>query len=82
MDGRSGAEELQSSLAGASVIKAFNTLFATNQANPTADIDGYIAGDDANAKRHGHGAWRSRWASRRSTPDRCTPRATSRAWRG
>ena len=49
-DGRSGAEELQSSLAGASVVKAFNTIFAANQANPTADIDGYVAGDDAKAK--------------------------------
>jgi hypothetical protein len=48
--GRSGAEELQASLAGASVIKAFNTIFAANQANPTADIDGYVAGDDAAAK--------------------------------
>jgi predicted dinucleotide-binding enzyme len=49
-DGRSGAEELQSSLAGASVIKAFNTIFAINQANPSVDIDGYVAGDDAKAK--------------------------------
>ena len=49
-DGRSGAEELQASLGGASVIKAFNTIFAANQANPTADIDGYVAGDDAKAK--------------------------------
>ena len=49
-DARSGAEELQASLAGASVVKAFNTIFAANQANPTADIDGYVAGDDAKAK--------------------------------
>ena len=49
-DDRSGAEELQASLAGANVVKAFNTIFATNQANPTADIDGYVAGDDAKAK--------------------------------
>jgi predicted dinucleotide-binding enzyme len=49
-DGRSGAEELQASLGGANVIKAFNTIFAANQANPTTDIDGYVAGDDAKAK--------------------------------
>jgi hypothetical protein len=49
-DGRSGAEELQASLGSANVIKAFNTIFAANQANPTADIDGYVAGDDAKAK--------------------------------
>jgi len=48
--GRSGAEELQASLAEAHVVKAFNTIFAANQANPTADLDGYVAGDDADAK--------------------------------
>ncbi len=31
-------------------MKAFNTVFAANQANPTREIDGYVAGDDANAK--------------------------------
>jgi hypothetical protein len=49
-NGRSGAEELQESLGAANVVKAFNTIFAANQANPTADIDGYVAGDDAEAK--------------------------------
>jgi predicted dinucleotide-binding enzyme len=47
---RSGAEELQASLGGANVIKAFNTIFAANQAQPTAGMDGYVAGDDAKAK--------------------------------
>jgi 8-hydroxy-5-deazaflavin:NADPH oxidoreductase len=50
----SAAEELQQRLPGAHVVKAFNTIFASKQADPTADgltIDGYIAGDDADAKR-------------------------------
>ena len=49
-DGISAAEELQVQLPEASVIKAFNTIFATNQANPSRDIDGYVAGDDDKAK--------------------------------
>ena len=47
----SAAEELQEQLPEASVIKAFNTIFATNQANPSPEIDGYLAGDDEEAKR-------------------------------
>ncbi|MDQ2934541.1 MAG: prephenate dehydrogenase/arogenate dehydrogenase family protein, partial [Chloroflexota bacterium] len=50
----SAAEELQRRLPDAHVVKAFNTVFASNQADPTAGgatIDGYVAGDDANAKR-------------------------------
>jgi NADPH-dependent F420 reductase len=50
----SAAEELQRRLPGAHVVKAFNTIFASKQADPTADgatIDGYVAGDDADAKR-------------------------------
>jgi NADPH-dependent F420 reductase len=47
----SAAEELQDQLPEASVIKAFNTIFATNQANPSPEIDGYVAGDDDGAKR-------------------------------
>ena len=46
----SGAEEFQRLLPAAHVVKAFNTIFAANQANPTTDIDGYVAGDDAKAK--------------------------------
>ena len=47
----SAAEELQARLPEASVVKAFNTIFASNQANPSPDIDGYVAGDDDKAKR-------------------------------
>ena len=50
----SAAEELQLHLPDAHVVKAFNTVFASNQAAPsaaTAPIDGYVAGDDADAKR-------------------------------
>ena len=47
----SAAEELQQRLPESNVVKAFNTIFATNQASPTLDIDGYVAGDDAKAKQ-------------------------------
>jgi NADPH-dependent F420 reductase len=50
-DGGSAAEELQERLPGSNVVKAFNTIFATNQASPTTDIDGYVAGDNAKAKQ-------------------------------
>ena len=49
----SNAEELALLLPEAHVVKAFNTLFASNQADPVADgvqLDGYVAGDDAAAK--------------------------------
>ncbi len=49
----SNAEELAVLLPGASVVKAFNTLFASNQSDPIAEgiqLDGYVAGDDADAK--------------------------------
>lgn len=52
--GTSIAEELQARIPNASVIKAFNTAFATRQADPTLDgvaVDGFVAGDDAEAKR-------------------------------
>jgi 8-hydroxy-5-deazaflavin:NADPH oxidoreductase len=48
------AEELQQQLPNSQVVKAFNTLFATRQANPVVGgiaADGYVAGDDAEAKR-------------------------------
>ena len=48
---RSAAEEVQDLLPGASVVKAFSTIFATNQASPRSDIDGYVAGDDDKAKQ-------------------------------
>jgi predicted dinucleotide-binding enzyme len=51
--GTSSAEELQRQLPDASVIKAFNTNFASRHDNPTeggAPLDAFIAGDDAKAK--------------------------------
>ena len=53
-DGISAAEEFQARMPQARVVKAFNTVFAANQADPSASgtpIDGYVAGDDADAKR-------------------------------
>ncbi len=50
-DGTSAAEEFQRMLPDAKVVKAFNTIFATNQADPNRQIDGFVAGDDANAKQ-------------------------------
>jgi NADPH-dependent F420 reductase len=47
----SAAEEFQQRLPDASVVKAFNTIFASNQADPSAEIDGYVAADDEKAKR-------------------------------
>jgi len=49
----SNAEELASMLPGSAVVKAFNTLFASNQADPTAggvQLDGFVAADDEGAK--------------------------------
>jgi NADPH-dependent F420 reductase len=46
----SAAEEIQRRLPTAKVVKAFNTIFAANQANPNSDIDAFVAGDDAEAK--------------------------------
>lgn len=46
-------EELQERLAGAAVIKAFNTVFAARQDDPVIDgiaLDGLYAGDDEAAK--------------------------------
>ena len=51
LDDSSAAEEFQKLLPEAHVVKAFNTVFASNQANPSREIDGYVAGDDAGAKR-------------------------------
>lgn len=50
-EGTSAAEEFQRRLPGASVVKAFNTIFATHQASPSPEIDGYVAGDDDEAKQ-------------------------------
>lgn len=49
----SNAEDLAALLPGASVVKAFNTLFASNQGDPIKDgvqLDGFVAADDATAK--------------------------------
>jgi 8-hydroxy-5-deazaflavin:NADPH oxidoreductase len=48
------AEELDDKLPGTSVVKAFNTAFASRMADPKAGAiapDGYVAGDDAAAKQ-------------------------------
>ncbi len=50
-EGSSAAEEFQKKLPEAKVVKAFNTIFASNQANPSPDIDGFVAGDDDKAKQ-------------------------------
>jgi NADPH-dependent F420 reductase len=52
-NGSSAAEEFQRLLPEAKVVKAFNTVFASNQANAESShepIDGFIAGDDSEAK--------------------------------
>lgn len=51
---RSHAEELQALVPKAGVVKAFNTVFAARQKDPSldgTDVDGYVAGDDEHAKR-------------------------------
>jgi predicted dinucleotide-binding enzyme len=48
------AEELQGQLPSARVVKAFNTAFASRQADPKVggiSPDGFVAGDDAAAKQ-------------------------------
>lgn len=52
-NGPSNAERLASFLPDAHVVKAFNTLFSSNQTDPTVDgvrLDGFIATDDADAR--------------------------------
>jgi 8-hydroxy-5-deazaflavin:NADPH oxidoreductase len=48
---QSAAEELQEKLPGAHVVKAFNTVFGSNQANPRPEVQVLVAGDDGDAKR-------------------------------
>ena len=53
-DDTSAAESLQAKLPQAHVVKAFNTVFASHQADPVVDgvpLDGYVAGDDERAKK-------------------------------
>jgi 8-hydroxy-5-deazaflavin:NADPH oxidoreductase len=52
-NGDSNAERLVAWLPEAYVVKAFNTLFASRQADPLIDgvkLDGFVAGDDRGAK--------------------------------
>ena len=53
-EGTSGAEVIQAKAPGARVVKAFNTAFAARQADPKVAgglrVDGYVAGDDEDAK--------------------------------
>lgn len=49
-NGSSAAEELQKLLPDAKVVKAFNTIFASNQADPSPEVDAFVAGDDPDAK--------------------------------
>lgn len=52
-NGPSNAEQLAAWLPGTAVVKAFNTVFASNQADPFVDgiqLDGFVAADDAAAK--------------------------------
>lgn len=51
VNGESAAEELQRKLPEATVVKAFNTIFGSNQANPDRDVQVLVAGDDADAKQ-------------------------------
>jgi 8-hydroxy-5-deazaflavin:NADPH oxidoreductase len=54
LDGTSSAEQIQARAPGAKVVKAFNTAFASRQADPVVDgvaLDGFLAGDDGQAKR-------------------------------
>jgi predicted dinucleotide-binding enzyme len=52
---RSAAEELQHLLPDTAVVKAFNTVLASKQAQPVTDegivLDGLYAGNNENAKR-------------------------------
>jgi predicted dinucleotide-binding enzyme len=54
-DRTSGAEEIQRKVPDARVVKAFNTVLAAQQADPEVAgglrIDGFVAGDDDEAKQ-------------------------------
>lgn len=53
VDGTSNAEQIQSRLPAARVVKAFNTVLASRQADPSVNglpVDGFVAGNDQGAK--------------------------------
>jgi NADPH-dependent F420 reductase len=53
-EGTSSAELVQEAAPRARVVKAFNTVLATNQADPVVDgvqLDGFVAGDHSDAKK-------------------------------
>jgi predicted dinucleotide-binding enzyme len=53
MKGPSNAEQIQRLVPGATVVKAFNTIFAAKQPDPSIDgiqLDGFVAADDPGAK--------------------------------
>jgi NADPH-dependent F420 reductase len=53
LDGSSASEQIQARIPAARVVKAFNTVFASRQADPVVDgvaLDGFIAGDDDEAR--------------------------------
>jgi hypothetical protein len=54
LDGTSNAELIQRMAPSAKVVKAFNTIFASHQADPVVDdieLDGFVAGEDGPAKQ-------------------------------
>ena len=53
-NGSSAAELVQQAAPDARVVKAFNTVLAANQADPSVEgtqLDGFVAGDDEEAKQ-------------------------------
>lgn len=80
----SHAEELQAMLPDALVVKAFNTLFASRQAEPALGgdtADAYVAADDAEAKRTVLELVESMGSSQ-STPADWSSRRPSKGWPG